>query len=140
MVERALAPTAAAPLPAATTAVAWRTDGQLYITVIAKATFAFAPDADMPRIEPQAILPSEVYHGGSPARSVRFSSDMAPHLGRADVFFTGFACAPPPGPAQALRARLSIFRGETAILDKTVLVQDARGFQHLPLVYEQAYG
>lgn len=141
MVERALTLDTATPLPgSAATAVAWRTDGQLYLTVIAKASFAFAPNADMPRIEPQAILAAEVHHGGSPAQSLRFSADLAPHLGRADVLFTGHAYAPPPHPAHAMQARLALFRGERAILDKTILVQDPRGFQHVPLVYEQAFG
>jgi hypothetical protein len=141
MVERAIALDTATPLPgSAASAVAWRTEGQLYLTVIAKASFAFAPNADMPRIEPQAILAAEVHHGGSPAQSVRFSADLAPHLGRADVLFTGHAYAPPPHPAHAMQARLALFRGEIAILDKTILVQDPRGFQRVPLVYEQAFG
>ena len=141
MVERALAPDAIAPLPgSAASAVVWRADGQLYITVIAKASFAFAPNADMPRVEPQAILAAEVHHGGSPAQSIRLSGDLAPHLGRADVLFTGHAYAPPPYPAQRVEARLAIFRGESAILDKTILVQDKGGFLRVPLVYEKAFG
>jgi hypothetical protein len=141
MTEHALATDTVTPLPgSAASAVAWRTDGQLYLTVIAKASFAFAPNADMPRIEPQPILPVEVHHGSSPAQSVRFSADLAPHLGRADVLFTGHAYAPPPHPAHGMAARLALFRGELAILDKTILVQDPRGFQRVALVYEQAFG
>src|ERR1700722_6818893 len=120
MVESAFAPDAALALPLAAAAlVAWRSGGQLHVTVIAKATFAFAPDTDMPRVEPQAILSAEVHYGNSQARSVRFTSDLAPYLAHADVLFTGHAYAPPPGPAQAVRARLALFRGEAAILDKT---------------------
>jgi hypothetical protein len=144
MVESAVASDAALPLPLAAAAlVAWRSSGQLHVTVIAKATFAFAPDADMARVEPQAILSAEVHHGNNPARSVRFTGDLAPYLARADVLFTGHVHAYPPcppGPAQAARARLGLFRGEVAILDKTILVRDGVGFQRKPIIYEHAFG
>src|SRR5277367_2789840 len=86
------------PLPgSAAGSVVWRRHGQLYVTVIVKASFAFAPDAEMTEAEPQPILRDEVHHGNSPARSVRFTSDLAPYLARADVTFTGHAHAPPGG-------------------------------------------
>src|ERR1700722_9739826 len=112
MVESAFAPDAALALPLAAAAlVAWRSGGQLHATVIAKATFAFAPDTDMPRVEPQAILSAEVHHGNNPARSGRFTGDLAPYLARADVLFTGhvYALPPPPGPVHTARARLGVF-------------------------------
>src|SRR5262245_28251362 len=128
-----------AALPGATAAiVAWRSRGQLHVTVIVKATFAFVPDTDMSRVEPQPILRAEVYHGHDPGRSVRFSSDLAPYLGRADVLFTGYACAPPPAPAQRMTVRMALFDGQRAILDKAIQVQDKGGFTQMPLVYERA--
>jgi hypothetical protein len=147
MVESAFAPDAALSLPLAAAAlVAWRSGGQLHVTVIVKATFAFGPDADMSRVEPQAILSAEVHHGNNPARSVRFTGDLAPYLARADVLFTGHVHAPsppppqPPAPVQVARARLGLFRGEVAMVDKTVLVRDGAGFLSKPLVYEHAFG
>jgi hypothetical protein len=143
MRESAFAPDAILPLPLAAAAlVAWRSGGQLHVTVVVKATFAFAPDTDMPRVEPQAILPAEVHYGNNPARSVRFTGDLAPYLARADVLFTGYAYAPPPspGPVQSARARMVLFRGDVAILDKTVLVRDGAGFLRKPIVYEHAFG
>jgi hypothetical protein len=136
-----LVPEAITALPgSAASAVVWRHRGQLQVTVIAKATFAFVPDADMLSVEPERMVRVEVHHGKSPARSVRLTSDLAPYLARAEVLFTGHACAPPGAPAQALPVRLGVFDGERARLDKTLTVQDPAGFQSLPMTYERAFG
>ncbi|MDI1482689.1 DUF2169 domain-containing protein [Polyangium sp. y55x31] len=124
---------AISPLPGAEAAVvAFRTGGVLHASVITKATFAFAPDAPMPRVEPQPILREEVHHGDNPARSVRFTSDLVPYLARADVLFTGHG--------HANTTRLEIRAGERVLLDKTLLLKDTRGSQPIPIVYERAFG
>src|SRR5512139_1554624 len=111
---------AVSPLPGADVAVvAFRMGGALHATVIAKATFAFAPDAPMPRVEPQPILREEVHHGNNPGRSVRFTSDLVPYLARADVLFTGHGYARPPGPVKSATARLRLQAGERVLLDKS---------------------
>ncbi|MGK4008716.1 DUF2169 domain-containing protein [Sorangium sp. So ce1036] len=140
MATTAIAPDRVLPLNgAAATAVAWRSRDQLRVTVIVKATFAFAADTVMPRVEPQKILRGEVHHGDNPGRSVRLTSDLAPHLERADVLFTGHAHAPPPGtPVQSLPVRLAISDEGGALLEKELLVQDRAGFQRMPIVYERA--
>ncbi|MGK4001626.1 DUF2169 domain-containing protein [Sorangium sp. So ce1036] len=122
----------------AATAVAWRSRGQLRVTVIAKATFAFAPDAAMPRAAPQPILRAEVHHGDHPARSVRFTSDLAPCLARADVLFTGHAWAPAERPVDALTVRLAVFDGRRPLVDKRLVVREQGGFLRAPIVYERA--
>ena len=119
-------------------AVAWRSKGQLHVTVIAKATFAFAPDAPMPRTEPQELLRAEVHHGKDPGRSIQLTSDLAPYLSRADVLFTGSAHAPPGSPVCSLPLRLAIFAEQRPLLDKRLLAQDAAGFERIPIVYERA--
>ncbi|XXX76491.1 DUF2169 domain-containing protein [Sorangium sp. So ce134] len=119
--------------------MAWRSRGELRITVIVKTTFAFAPDAEMPRVEPQKILHGEVHHGNNPGRSVKLTSDLAPRLDQADVLFTGHAHAPPPGaPVHSLPVRLTISDEDGVLLDKELLVQDTAGFQRMPIVYERA--
>ncbi|MDC0744595.1 DUF2169 family type VI secretion system accessory protein [Polyangium mundeleinium] len=124
---------AISPLPGAEAGVvAFRTGGVLHATVITKATFAFAPDAPMPRVPPQPLLRDEVHHGENPARSVRFTSDLVPYLARADVLFTGHG--------HATAARLQVHAGERVLLDKTLLLKDSRGVQRIPIVYERAYG
>jgi uncharacterized protein YjbI with pentapeptide repeats len=140
--EAGLSPDAVAPLPGtAATAVAWRSKSQLNVTVVAKATFAFAHDAEMPRVEPQEILRAEVHHRKNPAMSVRFTTDLAPHLGRADVLFTGSAYAPPGATVQLMKARLVVVNElGRALLDKSLLVRDDAGFQQMPIVYERAFG
>lgn len=124
----------------AATAVAWRAEGQLHLTVIAKATFAFARDTEMPPCETQEILRAEVHHGKNPARSVRFTTDLAPYLGRVDVLFTGAAHATPGSPVETLPVRLAIFTPERTSLDKTIEARDRAGFERMPLVYERAFG
>jgi hypothetical protein len=142
--NRGLAPDSALALPgSAAAAVAWRAQGTLHVTVIVKATFAFASDAPMRRTEPQPILRAEVHHDNSVARSVRFTTDLAPALARADVLFTGSAYAPhvphvPHGaPVRSMPVRLAIFAGGRPILDKRLLVQDPGGLTRMPVVYER---
>jgi len=134
----ALSPDQITSLPgSAATAIAWRAKGQLHITVVVKATFAFAPDAAMPRTDPQEIVRAEVHHGNNPARSVRVASDLAPYLGRADVFFTGTAYAPSGAPVRSSPVRLAVFAGQRALLDKRLIVDDPQGFERMPMVYER---
>ncbi|HVY44970.1 MAG TPA: DUF2169 domain-containing protein, partial [Minicystis sp.] len=121
-------------------ALAYRFRGALRVTVVAKASFAFAPEAPMPRAAPQPIFRSEVHHRDNPTRSVRFTSDLAPYLGRADVVLTGFAYAPPGARSETVPVRLGLFDGARAVLDKTVLVRQKGGVHELPLVFERAYG
>lgn len=107
--ESALAPSAIVPLRGSTaTAVAWRSGGELHVTVIAKATFAFAPDAAMTRAAPQEILRADVPRGPG--------GDLAPYLRRADVLFTGRARA---------SLRLALFAGQRCVLDSRPLAGDA---------------
>ncbi|WP_437718240.1 DUF2169 domain-containing protein [Sorangium sp. So ce448] len=125
---------------AAAAAIAWRTQGRHHITVIAKASFAFAIDSVMWRTAPQEILRAEVHHGKNPARSVRWSGDLAPYLGRADVVFTGDAHAPRGTEVQSLPVRVAVYSAGGWVLDKRLLVRDKVPFRHLPLVYERAVG
>src|SRR4051812_24327925 len=101
---------------AAASALVWRAGGRLQVTMLAKATFAFAQGTEMQLASPQAILRDEVHHGRNPARSVRFTSDLVPYLGRADVLFTGHAHAPAGAPQQLTQVRLGIFGGNKALL------------------------
>jgi hypothetical protein len=128
-------------LPGAAAAlVPWRAQGQIHLTVVAKATFAFAEDAAMTPVDPQEIVRAEVHHGNNPVRSIRVSSDLAPRLPRVDVVFTGHAHAPPAGRATAALVRIAVFTHERAFLDRTLRVEDRAGFDRLPLVYERALG
>jgi hypothetical protein len=119
----------------------WRFQGELRVTVIAKATFAFGQDGSvMSRAAPQEIFRREVHHGDSPARSVRFSADLVPYLARADVCFTGHAHPPSGAPVETMPVRLAIYQGQQTVLNKTLVIRHPGGFQKLPIAYEQAYG
>jgi hypothetical protein len=123
----------------AVAAVAWRAAGITRVTVIAKASFAFASDAPMPRMEPQAVLRAEVHHGNSPMKSVRLTTDLAPYLHQADVLFTGHAYAGKT-PLETIMVRLGVFDGPQAVVDKTLIVREKGGFLKKPIAYEHAYG
>jgi len=131
---------AVAPGSAAST-VTWLHRGQLNVTVIVKATFGFALDADMARLEPDEILRADVHWQKNPARSTRAASDLAPYLGMVDVVFTGHAQpAAGAGLARTLPVRLTVIDGHETLLDKRLLVHDPAGFDRIPIVYERAYG
>jgi hypothetical protein len=125
---------------AAATAIAWRAGGALRVTVIAKATFAFANAMPMPRAAPQPILGADIHHGGNPAQSVRFTNDLAPWLPRADVLFTGHAYVPSESGLDTLPVRLIIADGSRRALYKMLLVKMPDGLEQAPIVYERAYG
>jgi len=124
----------------AVAAMAWRFGGALRVTVIAKASFAFAEDAAMARTAAQPIFGEDVHHGRSPARSVRFTSDLVPYLHHGEALFTGSAHAPGGRAVEEMSVRLGVFDGARPLVDKTLNVRQRGGFQKLPLVYEQAFG
>jgi hypothetical protein len=141
MAEWALSQGAVLPAPAAAcAAMAWRQKGQLYVTVVAKATFAFASDAPMTRVKPKPVVREEVHHDNFPARSIRFTPDLVPRLERADVLFTGHAHVPGGGVLETMPVRLGVFDGSTALVHKTLIIRQKGGFQSIPIVYERAYG
>ena len=131
--------------PATVETVLWQMGGRLHVTVVAKATFAFALDAAMTRIDPEEILRAEIHHNKNPMRSVRATGDLAPFQPHADVVLTGHACAPAGTTVQTLSVRLVVFR-EGPLIDKTLYVRgDPNGaetvpFDRIPLMYERAFG
>ena len=125
--------------PVSVGSVVWRFRGQLNVTVIAKAAFTFAQDADMQRGAPAPLHREDISHGNLPGRSARFTSDRAPYLGSADVMFTGYACST-QGPVRSMQVRLGVYRGATPLLDKMLLVHSAEPFERMPVVYERAFG
>jgi hypothetical protein len=136
--------TAVAPALGAT--VVWRTRGQLYVTVVVKATFALVPDEDMRLIEPEPLLREDVHLGGLPNRSAIAASELAPYLTRADITLTGHAYAPGGQPVSMLAVRLAVLR-DRALVDKTLHVYgDRQGdaapqpFERMSMAYERAYG
>jgi hypothetical protein len=135
MGTRALREDAAVPAgPVTVAAVAWRFRGVVRVTAVAKATFAFAPDAAMPRVEPEPIVHAEVHYDDSPARSIRLTTDLAPYQNFADVLLTGHACAPRGVFVETLPLRFGLFDGARTVLDKTVLVRQKGGLKKVPLV------
>jgi hypothetical protein len=126
--------------PVAVAGVAWRFRGAVQVTTIAKATFAFAQDAPMRQVAPQAIVHADVHRQDNPGRSVALSSDLAPYLPLADVLLSGTARALPDATTETLTVRLGLFNGAMTVLDKKLLVRQKGGVTNVPLIYERAYG
>ncbi|MBK8256851.1 MAG: DUF2169 domain-containing protein [Polyangiaceae bacterium] len=131
--------------PVSTGWVAWRSRGQLYLTVVAKARFAFVHGRPMELLEPDDLVTTELHHRDNPSRTVRATSDLSPYLSRVDVVMTGHACAPRGTSVELLPVRLAIF-GDKPILDKTLHARASREggavkpFDTMPLMYERAVG
>ncbi len=64
--------------PAAVDTVLWQMAGRLHVTIVAKASFSFEPDAAMARVEPEEILRAEIHHNKNPMRSVRSTGISRP--------------------------------------------------------------
>jgi hypothetical protein len=127
-------------------ALPWRTRGQLRVSAIVKATFAFVPDSAMRQVDPEPLFAAEVHHQDSPVMSIRAASDLSPELARVDVIFTGHAHAPPGKAALRVSTQLSLLRRGAKVLDKTLhVVGDRTGkgfapFRRMPIIYEKTYG
>ena len=117
--------------------LAWRHQGVLRLTAIAKASFAFAVDGPLSRVEPEPIVVEEVHHDRNPMKSTWRTPDLVPYLRRADVLLTGTAFVTPGGDGAI---RLGIFDGNAARLHKTALLRPASGAAQVPLRAEHAYG
>lgn len=140
--------------PVSTSTLVFRLRGQLYTTVILKASFLFENGGVMPL---SATRPSlrhkEEHHEHNAMLSIRAPSDIVPFLEQADILFSGSAYAPPGTKTSALPVRLSLGRtdGEHiwAVLDKQLLVRGRRNpngtgetlpFERMPITYERAFG
>lgn len=131
-----------------TAALAWRYRGELRVTVIAKATFAFVLDDAMTRLPPQEILRDEQRYDDHPAHSERLTTDLSPYLEGADVLFTGHAHVP-RGASSSVRLELRA-RAGAPLLSKALVVRAHEGvvadaarerpLERVPLVYERALG
>jgi hypothetical protein len=124
----------------------WRMSGTLHLTTIVKASFALVQDGPMTLLDAaDDVVRADVHHGNNPTRSIKWTTDLAPSLPRADIVLTGHACAPPQNPVPALTVRLVVFR-DAPLVDKALRVRgDAKGgevlpFDRIPMVYERAYG
>jgi hypothetical protein len=137
--------------------VPWRHGRVLRVTVVAKATFAFANDTTVLLMSPQPIFAAEIAHAGVGVRphfrpSPRFTSDLAPRLDQAEILFTGSAYAPGGGragakgpsstrpPAETSHVRIGLFDGQEAVFDKMIVVFKKGGFTRMPLIWENAFG
>jgi hypothetical protein len=130
----------------------WRWQGQLNLTVMVKATFAFVPDGPMSVAPPEPIYFADLHEHDNPARSLRAAREIVPQLRQADVVLYGCAYAPPSsaGQSRATRsaARLALGRDGKTVLDKRLLVlgdrkrgvEEPAGFERLSLGYERALG
>lgn len=112
----------------------WRHRGQLRVTVIVKATFAFVPGGTMRLEAPDELHEAEVPWGER--GSVWAASNRVPSRRRANVVLVGHAHLPPGGGV----VRLAVF-GERGLVDKSLGVSDDGGDgAPVSLAYERAFG
>jgi hypothetical protein len=142
MSARALLNDSAVPVgKTAVSAIAWQYKGELRVSAVVKAVFAFDGDGVMTLTEPQPVLGEDVHHARNPLRSIQFGTDLVPYRRRADVLFTGYAHAPGGGTVEAMNVRLALLNaGERPLVDKTLLVRKKGGFQKLRISYDYAVG
>lgn len=144
--------------PVAVATTAWRRRGRLRVTVLVKASFAFAPSGVVSLVDPTPLQRVEVHNGNNPMRSIRTSGELVPYLPRAEVLFVGSAHAPAGAPVASMPVRLAVIAGEGSprpgevLVDKRLIVHgeriaaqgapapDAKPFSRMPLVYENAFG
>ncbi len=120
---------------------------KLRLTLIAKATYAWAHGGPMSPVAPEPLRTEDQTHGGLPARSVESPAETAPLLRACDVIFTGSAILPGGQRALTAAARIGLFSDRRPVLDKTVhVLADRKGkaapepFSRMPIVYERAFG
>ncbi|MDI1435459.1 DUF2169 family type VI secretion system accessory protein [Polyangium sorediatum] len=103
----------------------WRDErGSLVVTVIAKATYTFAPGDAAPLDVPLPLQAEDGHWDDDPARSVHAPSDFAPFKPRAEVLLVGSAYAPEGRPARSIAARIVV-----GSVDKTVEAWGPRRFR-----------
>lgn len=132
--------------PASAAARLWRFRGQLRVTAIVKATFTLVHQANMKVAPADPIITGDVYHHDNPTRSVRLTSDLAPHLPRGEVILTGHAHAPSDRRTSSVTVGLAVFDRYEQLFAKHLEVRGDVGpdgvkpFRKMPLVYERAFG
>lgn len=134
--------------PLACGAVLWRMGGVHRITVVAKATFGLVHEGPA-RLLPPDDLVSEDRVRDPVTGALDEASDLAPYLPSAGVLLAGHAHAPGGRPAPVMAVRLSLYREQRPLLDRTLHVFGYRPpvpgaspqpFQKIPLRWERAYG
>ncbi|MDI1475990.1 DUF2169 domain-containing protein [Polyangium sp. y55x31] len=103
----------------------WRDErGSLVVTVIAKATYTFAPGDAAPLDVPVPLQEEDGHWDDDPTRSVHAPSDFAPFKPRAEVIIVGSAYAPEGRPARSIAARIVV-----GSVDKTIEAWGPRRFR-----------
>lgn len=134
------------PLRAAS--LLWRVQGQLHTTVMVKARLWLRHGELAALASPVDVVTRDSHHGGSPLRSLRQASDLAPYRQRCDVWLVGHCYGKPRQPVSSTTARLALYQGQRALLDKSLNIfgdrstdeEEPAPFERMPLVYERAFG
>lgn len=128
---------------------AWGHRGRARLTVIAKASFALAPERAMELTTPAPLVEREVPRTENPVSSVRRAAENALYVRRADVLLDAIAFAPEGGEVPQSKVRVALARGPRLLFSKELLVAGDRKtggdprpapFREMPIVYERAFG
>jgi hypothetical protein len=123
------------------------------LTVVAKATFAFAQGKTELASEQAPIAFGDQFYDENDGGGTRYESDMAPYKPHTDIVLSGSACAPQGRPTTHLdvalkvgpvQKRLKVFGKRLwnfkGILSRRYVCTDAKPFVTCPIRYSKAFG
>ncbi len=110
----------------------WKKGGQVYLTLVIKASFVLSADEPMSLITPDALCPDE--QPSPQGRGLYTGGDMAPYLGQAEYWMVGHARGGPASADGSLRVHVGVMRDRALIYEKNLSlsrdfwVEEAGGF------------
>ena len=124
----------------------WRqAGGQPMVTVVIKASFGMVPQGTMTVMETTPLRRKDIHLDNDPLQSLLGAAETCPRLPTAGVTVVGHVYA--PGGAERSIVRLQVRRGDTELIDKSILAYGPvtsdgtrLPFNRLPLCYEYALG
>ncbi len=127
---------------------AWRFQGQLHLTIVAKATFALVAEGAMHPIAAEPVRTADGHDSRRAVGSLGAVRETVPRLGKAEILLFGHAYPGADQPSSRQRnVRLAAGRGDTVLVDKRLLVCGDRQpdgepepFERVVLGYERALG
>ncbi|MBK8938902.1 MAG: DUF2169 domain-containing protein [Polyangiaceae bacterium] len=118
-------------------ALAWRSQGKPFATIVAKVTLTYGPDGACRLDEPRAIVSRDQHLERNPTKSLEEATDLIPYLGKAELHLRGAAVCPS---GSQVVPRVTITRDGGAILERAFVARPPAGARSVELVAENALG
>lgn len=118
-------------------ALAWRSQGRPFATVIAKITLAYGPDGRCLLDAPRAIVQRDEHLDKNPTRGLEDATDLVPYLGKGELLVRGAAFS---ATGSEVTAGVTVARDGHPILSRAFLARPAAGARTVALLAENARG